>query len=67
MNSIYVTFGALEICAAVFMCVLLIGSVIGRQYRETRDRLLLAMMPINILLLCDAQSGTCIISPARSM
>lgn len=55
MNSIYVTFGALEICAAVFMCVLLIGSVIGRQYRETRDRLLLAMMLVNsLLLLCDA-------------
>lgn len=55
MNSIYVTFGTLEICAAVLMCVLLIGTVIGRQYREKRDKLLLCMMLVDsVMMLCDA-------------
>ncbi|MGN0996931.1 MAG: sensor histidine kinase [Candidatus Ventricola sp.] len=55
MNSIYVTFGALEICAAIFMCVLLIGSAIGRQYKEPRDKLLLAMMlSSSVMMVCDA-------------
>ena len=55
MNSAYVTISALEISAAVFTGALLMGSTIGRQYREPRDRMLLALMLINgIMLLCDA-------------
>ena len=55
MDILFVTFGALEVFAAVFMGVLLIGAVIGRQYKETKDKLLLIMMLINsMMLLCDA-------------
>ncbi|MGN0778490.1 MAG: sensor histidine kinase [Aristaeellaceae bacterium] len=55
MNVSYGTISVLEIGAAVFMGVLLLGSVLGRQYREARDRLLLALMLLNsIMLLCDA-------------
>lgn len=55
MNRIYVTISMLEICAAVFTGTLLAGSLIGRQYSERRDRLLLALMLINIIMvLCDA-------------
>ena len=51
----YMTIGVLEIYAAVFTGTLLLGSLIGRQYRERRDRLLLSMMLANILMmLCDA-------------
>ena len=55
MNSIYVTISALEVCAAIFMGVLLMGSILGRQYTEPRDRRLLSLMLLNsITLLCDA-------------
>ena len=51
----YMTIGVLEVYAAVFMGTLLAGSLIGRQYRERRDRLLLSLMLVNILMmLCDA-------------
>lgn len=57
MNPVYLTISALEISAAVFTGTLLVGSLLGRQYVERRDRLLLLLMQVNVtMMIADAST-----------